>query len=225
MNLTQLYKIVLLGSLISLIFSAGCTPKTIATATLPYDDSSSVKSQKTPKSFRKVDGEWVELSEEEAIAARDKKADRQHREKILPNHNNPDSINNEEAKFLEKLEDSKLVNVVSQFAAGSRQPIMEGDSLLKSLVEKINISPENTYVLVGHTNSQGSAISNIKLSLNRAIATKAILEKEYGLDTTKLHFGGAGESLPMHNNATAVGRKKKSREERPKMSKMLPVSN
>ena len=62
-------------------------------------------------------------------------------------------------------------------------------------MDKINKATPDKYLLVGHTNSQGNALSNLKLYKERAAATHDLLEREFGLNADYLKTGGAGEDV------------------------------
>ncbi|MEO5975865.1 MAG: OmpA family protein [Chryseolinea sp.] len=57
----------------------------------------------------------------------------------------------------------------------------------------------------GHTDSNGSNATNLKLSQARVDAVKAYLTKK-GVESTRIEAIGYGEDLPLATNATAVGR-------------------
>lgn len=67
-------------------------------------------------------------------------------------------------------------------------------------------------LVVGHTDSTGSAQSNMVLSEKRARAVASILS-EAGIPASDIYFQGAGASRPIADNTLAVGRDKNRRVE------------
>ena len=69
---------------------------------------------------------------------------------------------------------------------------------------------ENSVVncwVVGHTDSDGSFQMNSDLSLNRAKAIKAYLEKKYSISSNRLIAEGVGPLAPIATNATEDGKR------------------
>lgn len=65
--------------------------------------------------------------------------------------------------------------------------------------------PEVRLEIQGHTDSQGSAGANRRLSQLRAETVRLYLIKK-GIDPSRLHAVGYGEELPIADNTTAAGR-------------------
>ena len=65
--------------------------------------------------------------------------------------------------------------------------------------------------IVGHTDSDGSNESNLKLSKDRADAVKNALVSIYGIDASRLQTEGKGESEPVSDNNSANGKAKNRR--------------
>ena len=105
-----------------------------------------------------------------------------------------------------------LINLKIEFASGSaklsesaNKQIMEiaGALQSKALVdEKIMIT--------GHTDSIGSAKSNLELSRKRALSVEQALV-DLGLDNFRLSSQGRGESEPLADNQSAAGRARNRR--------------
>jgi len=66
-------------------------------------------------------------------------------------------------------------------------------------------------VLEGHTDSKGSDDYNLALSERRAVAVKAWLVQEYGIDGARVTTVGYGESRPIADNSTEEGRARNRR--------------
>jgi len=116
-------------------------------------------------------------------------------------------------RSMEMIKSAVLIEEIALFRAGSKIPRLINQATIDSLVEIVNSSPKDTYLLVGHTNSQGNARQNQRLSEDRAKATLDLLVNMHGLERNKMESVGAGEELPLHNNSTKIGRRKNSRVE------------
>ncbi len=60
--------------------------------------------------------------------------------------------------------------------------------------------------IVGHTDSDGDDANNMTLSKKRADAVKAALNKEFGVDNSRMETEGKGEIQPAEPNTSAVGK-------------------
>lgn len=85
-------------------------------------------------------------------------------------------------------------------------------SELKAAKKAIKRSNGGNFVVVGHTDSQGSAAYNQTLSEQRAQAVVNWLVSN-GVNADQLTAKGAGESQPAASNATAEGRAQNRRVE------------
>lgn len=74
-------------------------------------------------------------------------------------------------------------------------------------------SVSGNILIVGHTDSDGSAAANITLSQNRAASVKNALVKEFGIDGARLLTDGKGAASPVENNNTAAGNARNRRVE------------
>ncbi len=92
------------------------------------------------------------------------------------------------------------------FAPGSALLTAVGIEQLDTLVEVLDAAPDGIVVAVeGHTDSQGGADSNQRLSENRAQAVVDYLVAQ-GVDEAKLRAVGNGESQPIDDNESVEGR-------------------
>jgi len=73
---------------------------------------------------------------------------------------------------------------------------------LDNLVMVLNSIPDMNLKIVGHTDSDGSASYNLKLSKQRAESVAQYLVKS-GVDSGRLKVSGAGESKPVYPNSNA----------------------
>jgi len=81
---------------------------------------------------------------------------------------------------------------------------------LDGIVDVMNKFSNAKFQVQGHTDSQGAAAMNLKLSEERAIAVRDYLVKK-GIDTTRLDAVGYGEGEPISTNKTSAGREQNRR--------------
>lgn len=97
----------------------------------------------------------------------------------------------------------KLENVF--FAFDSYQLKPESTAELQMVLRFLRQNPQVSIVLEGHTDNQGSAAYNEKLSQQRARAVYDYLQ-EAGIAADRLAYEGYGASQPVADNATEEGR-------------------
>jgi len=83
---------------------------------------------------------------------------------------------------------------------------------LTDLVEYLKLKPNLKIEIQGHTDSDGSVESNIKLSKKRAHAIKRYLISK-GIEAERLNTIGYGEKRPVADNSTKAGKQKNRRTE------------
>lgn len=86
----------------------------------------------------------------------------------------------------------------------------ESTEELTQLVELMKLNPKMEVMIAGHTDNQGAADYNVRLSENRAAAVVNYLIKA-GISSTRLKSKGYGDSRPAAANDTAEGRAKNRR--------------
>lgn len=105
-----------------------------------------------------------------------------------------------------------LINLKIEFASGStklsesaNKQIMEiaGALQSKALIDK-------KIMITGHTDSIGSAASNLELSRKRALSVEQALV-DLGVDNFRLSSQGRGESEPLADNQSSAGRARNRR--------------
>jgi outer membrane protein OmpA-like peptidoglycan-associated protein len=82
----------------------------------------------------------------------------------------------------------------------------ESYGVLKDIANVLNENAEMKVKIVGHTDADGDEQANMVLSVKRANAVKAVLEKEFGIDAARMSTEGKGESQPIDNDNTPVGK-------------------
>ena len=114
-----------------------------------------------------------------------------------------------------KEETKKRLNFATRgiyFETGKATIKPESFAKLDEIVSIINEYPDYNLRLGGHTDSVGSALSNMILSQARVDAVKAYLVGK-GVSEARLQAKGFGETMPIAPNKTAVGRAENRRVE------------
>jgi outer membrane protein OmpA-like peptidoglycan-associated protein len=105
-----------------------------------------------------------------------------------------------------------LSNRISfDFDSAAIKPSYHGD--LEKIAHQLNSNPEAFGLIEGHTDEEGTANYNLKLSRRRADAAQAYLVKSFGVDKSRLKTIGFGKSRPIADNRTPEGREQNRRVE------------
>jgi outer membrane protein OmpA-like peptidoglycan-associated protein len=107
---------------------------------------------------------------------------------------------------------SKTVLEGSLFTAGAERLAPEATQPLSRLARTIRDGTGKVRI-VGHTDSNGEAESNRRLSLRRAQSVRDYLVSTYGIDPARFTVDGQGEDTPITNNDTVAGRRANRRVE------------
>jgi outer membrane protein OmpA-like peptidoglycan-associated protein len=83
---------------------------------------------------------------------------------------------------------------------------------LKQLAVSLQNNPQTDILVVGHTDSTGTAAHNMDLSIRRADAVKLFIDQQ-GVNSGRLTTQGKGETEPIASNSTAAGRAQNRRVE------------
>lgn len=81
---------------------------------------------------------------------------------------------------------------------------------LDKLISVLKEYPDTNILVVGHTDSTGSAEYNMTLSKNRAYSVTNYFTSK-GLNSSRFTTNWFGEEQPLHDNSTAEGRAKNRR--------------
>lgn len=83
---------------------------------------------------------------------------------------------------------------------------------LKQLAVSLQNNPQTNILVIGHTDSTGTAAHNTKLSIRRADAVKLFIDQQ-GVSGQRLTTQGKGETEPIATNSTTGGRAQNRRVE------------
>jgi OOP family OmpA-OmpF porin len=106
--------------------------------------------------------------------------------------------------------DKALANRIVEFQSGSAVLTPAGQSILNEISIALNKVGGRSVRIIGHTDDQGIAATNLALSLARANAVKTYLT-EKGLHEESLTTQGLGSTKPIADNATEDGRRRNRR--------------
>lgn len=110
-----------------------------------------------------------------------------------------------------KFEEGKIVSNLMFFSGTAKLRPESMGALLD--VSKVLKDATSIVKIIGHTDSDGDDITNIKLSQQRADVVKDILVSQYNIDESKLTTEGRGETQPLANNKTSEGKAQNRRVE------------
>lgn len=91
------------------------------------------------------------------------------------------------------------------FASNSSQLTVELQQALQPAIQRLREHPQATVLIRAHTDSSGSSEFNQRLSDQRAQAVQGYMMKQ-GIAPTQLRVMGYGETQPIADNMTKVGR-------------------
>lgn len=91
------------------------------------------------------------------------------------------------------------------FPTGSDQVDPGFYPALREVARSLEMHPDSTVRVVGHTDNVGSDAYNRQLSVDRALSVARILIR-YGVSSTRITYSGRGMSEPIASNASAQGR-------------------
>lgn len=99
------------------------------------------------------------------------------------------------------------------FDSGSDQLQPASYGVIREIAQVLQEDVSMRLRIIGHTDSDGTAESNLDLSKRRAHAIKTALINTYQIDASRLETDGKGASQPLDNNSTAEGKANNRRAE------------
>jgi outer membrane protein OmpA-like peptidoglycan-associated protein len=93
-----------------------------------------------------------------------------------------------------------------QFDANSARLTNIAKAKLDEVALKMKEDTDITALVIGYTDSQGSATANQRMSERRAQAVKDYLVSRHGIDPSRITTEGRGSADPVASNDTAAGR-------------------
>lgn len=99
------------------------------------------------------------------------------------------------------------------FNTGSATIKSGNNSVIKEVGEAMNSVPSMRIEIIGHTDSDGNADTNLRLSKDRAQAVKDQLVNNFGIASNRITTSGKGEQMPVADNGTKEGKAQNRRVE------------
>lgn len=98
------------------------------------------------------------------------------------------------------------IEEVCQFAAGSARVDNRCKATLDEVALRMKSDAERYALVIGYTDSKGSAAANQRISQRRADAVKSFLVSRHGIDAARISTEAKGSADPVGDNASAAGR-------------------
>ncbi len=102
--------------------------------------------------------------------------------------------------------EGKFVTRGITFDVGSDKIKPESYAVIKDMASVLKENPAVKVKIIGHTDSDGSAASNLELSKKRAAALKTALATEFAIDASRIQTDGKGAAEPSEPNTTTQGK-------------------
>lgn len=109
--------------------------------------------------------------------------------------------------------EGKFVSHGILFDVNSDRIKPESYGSLKDIANVLNENADVNVLIVGHTDSDGSDADNLELSKKRANAVMNSLVKDFNISQKRLSASGKGESAPIGDNKTTLGKAENRRVE------------
>lgn len=99
-----------------------------------------------------------------------------------------------------------LTDTVPLFETGSSRLTEGSHQRLNDIAREISLSPEQMFLIVGHSDSSGTAKVNLALSAERAQVIRDWLVAHSSLTASHFIVEGVGDTRPIASNETSTGR-------------------
>jgi len=104
------------------------------------------------------------------------------------------------------VEEGKFSTTGILFDVNSDQIKPTSYGVVKEIADVLQQNPGMRVKIIGHTDSDGSDVSNLELSKKRSAAVRNMLLTEFGIDATRVETDGKGEVQPVADNKTKEGK-------------------
>ncbi len=111
------------------------------------------------------------------------------------------------------LTEGRLSTNAILFDTGSASIKGGSNSVIDEVATAMKQVPDMRITIVGHTDDDGSAEANLKLSKDRANAVREILVSQHGIAKSRIETDGKGEASPVASNDTQSGKSQNRRVE------------
>ena len=171
-------------------------------------DESRIRIAGLEEEIRELDDQLGGVFRERVALVRQLEADERVRERFLRIEN----LFNVDQAQVSREGDAVIITLTGlTFASGSPQIDPVHAPLLEAVGEAVDIFPQASIVVEGHTDSYGGDIANMSLSRARAEAVGAWLSDRLEISGDRISSLGFGETRPVANNETAQGRARNRR--------------
>ena len=102
--------------------------------------------------------------------------------------------------------EGKLITHGILFAVNSDKIKSESYGTLKEIAQVLKENAAVRVKITGHTDSDGTESANLDLSKRRALAVKNALNKDFGIDASRMETDGKGASMQVSSNTSTEGK-------------------
>ncbi|GGW47651.1 OmpA family protein [Arenibacter certesii] len=111
------------------------------------------------------------------------------------------------------LKEGKFSTTGILFDSGSDRIKPESYGTLKKVADALQQESGINVRIVGHTDADGSDVTNLELSKKRAASVRQALSNDFAISESRLQIDGKGEAEPVGDNSSAAGKAQNRRVE------------